>query len=109
MKKIEVWIAPSRLDDAKDAMLGGGASGLTATEVLAPAGREIYRAAVMETGLRSYTRVETVVHDDLVSRIVGGLERVLARGPAAGGLLLVAPVFEAVRIRTGEIDEAAIA
>ena len=113
MKKIEAVIQPYKLDEAKEAVLRAGGSGLTITEV-AGFGRqrghsELYRGAEYEIKTLVKVKVEVVVHDDLVERVVAALLDAARTGRFGDGKIFVSDVAEAVRIRTHEQDEAAIA
>ncbi len=111
MKRIEAFVKPHRIEAVKYALRDAGVSGLTATEVVA-LGRprderaESYRAQRIERAPR--LKLEIVVHDDLVDRVVEAIRRAVQSDPDRDRDVLVLPVAEAFRIRTGEIDEAAI-
>jgi nitrogen regulatory protein P-II 1 len=53
-------------------------------------------------------KVEVVVPDSLVGRLVEVIEKVAKTGRIGDGKLFVAPVDEAIRIRTGERGEEAL-
>src|SRR5215470_7633701 len=100
MIRVEAWIRPHQVDVIKAAMRDAGASGVTASDAsvfsTAPVGARV-----------PYTRLETVVHDELVERVLAEIAR--ASRPSGTGEIWLTRVAQAVRIRTGEIDEAAIA
>lgn len=106
MKKIEAIIKPFKLDEVKDALSELGVFGLTVTEVKG-FGRqrghtELYRGAEYAVDFVPKVKLETVVPDDLVLRVVEVIERVAKTGKLGDGKIFVLPVDEAVRIRTGE-------
>ncbi|WP_257455074.1 P-II family nitrogen regulator [Archangium lipolyticum] len=109
MKKIEAIIKPFKLDDVKDALHEVGVHGLTAVEVKG-FGRqkghtELYKGAEYVVDFLPKVKVEVVVDDDLVQRVVDAIVRAARSGPdgkIGDGKIFVLPVDEAVRIRTGE-------
>ena len=114
MKKIEALIKPYQLDPVKAALYEAGLlPGVTATElrgyVSGVAERTEYRGAARLIDLLPRIKVEIIAHDDLVARIVETLLRVVRTGRPDDGEISIGPVTEVVRIRTGEIDEAALA
>jgi nitrogen regulatory protein PII len=54
-------------------------------------------------------KLEVVVHDDLADRVVAEILRAARNGHPVDGQILVTPVYAALGIRNGMIDEAAIA
>ena len=106
MKKIEAIIKPVKLDDVKDALSEVGIHGLTAVEVKG-FGRqrghtELYKGAEYVVDFLPKVKVEVVVDDELVARVVETIERAAKSGKIGDGKIFVLPVDEAVRIRTGE-------
>jgi nitrogen regulatory protein PII len=54
------------------------------------------------------TRIEIVARDDMVERIIETIARAAHTGNRGDGKIFVWPVDHAVRIQTGEVDEAAV-
>jgi nitrogen regulatory protein P-II 1 len=110
--KIEVVIRPSALDAAIAALDHEWIAGVTVTEV-GGFGRqkghtELYRGAEYAIDTVEKLKLEVVVPDPLVPRIVHDLERCLRTGKVGDGKIFVSPVDEAVRLRTGERGEGAL-
>jgi nitrogen regulatory protein P-II 1 len=106
MKKIEAIIKPFKLDDVKDALAEIGVHGLTAVEVKG-FGRqrghtELYKGAEYMVDFLPKVKLELVVDDDQVAKVVETIERAARSGKIGDGKIFVLPVDEAVRIRTGE-------
>jgi nitrogen regulatory protein P-II 1 len=109
MKKIEAIIKPFKLDDVKDALDEVGVHGLTVVEVKG-FGRqkghtELYKGAEYVVDFLPKVKVEVVVDDELVARVVDAIVRAARSGPEGkigDGKIFILPVEEAVRIRTGE-------
>jgi nitrogen regulatory protein P-II 1 len=107
MKKVEAIIKPFKLDDVKEALHEVGVSGITVTEAKG-FGRqkghtELYRGAEYIVDF-----LEVVVEDGIVERVVEAISGAARTGRIGDGKIFVIPVEKAVRIRTGELDEAAI-
>ncbi len=112
MKKLEIIIKPFKLDDIKEAVLQLGVGGMNVSEVKGfgrqKGHKEIYRGAEYQVDFVPKIKVEMVVPDDLVSRIVEAVKETARTGEIGDGKIFILPVEKAVRIRTGEEDEDAI-
>ena len=112
MKKVEAIIKPFKLDEVKQALSEIGVAGLTATEVKG-FGRqkghtELYRGAEYVVDFLPKVKVEVVVSDTLVGKVVEVIERAAKTGRIGDGKIFVVPVDEVIRIRTGERGEEAL-
>jgi len=112
VKKVEAIIKPFKLDEVKQALSEVGVAGLTATEVKG-FGRqkghtELYRGAEYVVDFLPKVKVEVVVSDQLVGRVVEVIERAAKTGRIGDGKIFVIPVEEVIRIRTGERGEEAL-
>jgi nitrogen regulatory protein P-II 1 len=110
--KIEAVIRPSALDAVIAALDHAWIAGVTVTEV-GGYGRqrghtELHRGAEYTIDLNAKLKIEVVVPDPLVPRIVHDLERSLRTGKVGDGKIFVSRVDEAVRLRTGERGEGAL-
>ncbi len=106
MKKVEAIIKPFKLDDVKEALTEIGVIGMTVMEVRG-FGRqkghtELYRGSEYTIDFLPKVKVEVVVDDDQVAKVVEAIERAAKSGKIGDGKIFVLPVDEAVRIRTGE-------
>ena len=112
MKKIECIIKPFKLDEVKEALSEIGIQGITVSEVKG-FGRqkghtELYRGAEYVVDFIPKIKMEIVVPDDLVGKVVETIEEVAKTGRIGDGKIFVLPVEEAVRIRTGDKGEDAL-
>jgi nitrogen regulatory protein P-II 1 len=112
VKKIEAIIKPFKLEEVKDALHEVGISGLTVSEVKG-FGRqkghtEIYRGAEYVVDFLPKTMIEVVVPDDSLDATIEAIVRTASTGKIGDGKIFVHPVDAAVRIRTGERDDAAL-
>ena len=109
MKKIEAIIKPFKLDEVREAL---DIMGLTATEVKG-FGRqkghtELYRGAEYVVDFLPKIRLDLVVEDKMVDKVVETIMKTAHTGKIGDGKIFVMNVEEAVRIRTGEKGDAAI-
>ena len=112
MKKIEAIVKPFKLDEVREALSEIGVTGLTVTEVKG-FGRqkghtELYRGAEYVVDFLPKVKVEVVVSDALVAKVVEAVERAAKTGRIGDGKIFVVPVDEVIRIRTGERGEEAL-
>ncbi len=112
MKKVEAIIKPFKLDEVKVALSELGIAGLTVTEVKG-FGRqkghtELYRGAEYVVDFLPKVKIEVVVVDQLVGRVIEVIERAAKTERIGDGKIFVVPVEEVVRIRTGERGEEAL-
>ena len=103
MRLIQVTFAHFKLGEITDAVRDAGASGATVSESLHHTRHESKDWRV------PCVTLETVVHDDLVDRVVAAIVRAARSGHPTDGYILVSRVESVLGIRTGAIDEAAIA
>jgi len=112
MKKVEAIIKPFKLDDVKEALTGIGVIGMTVTEVRG-FGRqkghtELYRGSEYTVDFLPKVKIEVVVPDPLVQKVVATITGAAKTGSIGDGKVFVLPVNESHRIRTGETGEAAV-
>jgi nitrogen regulatory protein PII len=112
MKLVTAIIKPFKLDDVRAALSEIGVSGMTVTEVKG-FGRqrghtELYRGAEYVIDFVPKTRVEVAVKGDLVERVVEAVVKAARTGKVGDGKIFITAIERAIRIRTGETDDAAI-
>lgn len=112
MKKIEAIIKPFKLDEVREALSELGITGLTVTEVKG-FGRqkghtELYRGAEYVVDFLPKIKVEVVIPSDQVDAAIDAIVKAAHSGKIGDGKIFVLPVEQVVRIRTGELNEAAI-
>ena len=112
MKLITAIIKPFKLDDVRAALSDLGISGMTVTEVKG-FGRqrghtELYRGAEYVVDFVPKTRIEVAVRDDLVDQVIEAVSAAAKTGKVGDGKIFVTDIERALRIRTGETDDAAL-
>jgi nitrogen regulatory protein PII len=112
MKKIEAIIKPFKLEEVKDALTEVGIFGMTVTEVRGygrqKGQKESYRGAEYTVEFVPKTKIEVVVADNLVEKVVETIVRTAKTGSIGDGKIFVTNLGDAVRIRTGESGERAL-
>ena len=112
MKKVEAIIKPFKLDDVKEALHEVGVSGITVTEAKG-FGRqkghtELYRGAEYVVDFLPKVKLEVVVEDGIVDRVVEAISGAARTGRIGDGKIFVLDVVAAHRVRTGETGEDAL-
>jgi len=112
VKKIEAIIKPFKLDVIKDALNEIGIQGMTVTEVKG-FGRqkghvELYRGAEYDIAFIPKIKIEVVVADAMVEKVMATILEKAKTGKIGDGKIFVSKLEEIIRIRTGERGEAAI-
>ena len=112
MKKIEAIIKPFKLDEVKEALNEIGIKGITVSEVKG-FGRqkghtELYRGTEYVVDFLPKIKMEIVVTEDMVAKVVETIVGAARTGRIGNGKVFVLSVDEVVRIRTGESGEEAI-
>lgn len=112
MKKITAIVKPFRLDEVKDALKGVGVEGMTVSEAQG-FGRqgghtETYRGTEYQVDFIPKVRVETVVSDSDVDRVIDAIVAAARTDRIGDGKVWVTNVERLVRIRTGERDDDAV-
>ena len=112
MKKIEAIIKPFKLDEVKDALNALGVQGMTVTEVKG-FGRqkghvELYRGAEYDISFIPKVKLEVVIADAMVEKVVSTIVEKAKTGKIGDGKIFISKLEEIIRIRTGERGETAI-
>jgi nitrogen regulatory protein P-II 2 len=112
MKLVTAIIKPFKLDDVREALSEVGVHGLTVTDVKG-FGRqkghtELYRGAEYVVDFLPKVKIETVVDDSLVERVIEAISKAANTGKIGDGKVFVFNVEQAVRIRTGETGSDAL-
>jgi len=112
MKLIIAIIKPFKLEEVKTALSEIGVEGMTVTEVKG-FGRqkghtEIYRGSEYTVDFLPKVKVEIVVGDAIVAKVIEAIVKAAKTGKIGDGKVFVVPVEETVRIRTDERGESAV-
>ena len=112
MKLVSAYIKPFKLDDVREALTKTGVKGLSITEIKG-FGRqkgqtEIYRGAEYTVTFLPKIKIETLVEDKVVKKVVEAILTSAKTDRIGDGKVLVTKVEDAIRIRTGESGSKAL-
>jgi nitrogen regulatory protein P-II 2 len=112
MKIVMAIIKPFKLDEVRDALTAIGVHGMTVTEVKGYGRQkghtEIYRGAEYAVSFLPKIKVEVAVPTDQVDKTVDAITAAAKTGQIGDGKIFILGLDNAVRIRTGETDAAAL-
>lgn len=112
MKLITAIIRPFKIEPVREALAQAGVTGVTVTEVKG-FGRqkghtELYRGAEYIVNFLPKIRLETVVAEELVDKVLAAIQSSAGTGKVGDGKIFVSAVEQVIRIRTGETGADAI-
>ena len=112
MKKIEAIIRPFKLDEVKEALVEEGIKGLTITEVRGYGRQkghtETYRGSEYRIEFIPKIKIEIVVDDGQIDKIVDAILKTAKTGQVGDGKIFITGVNEVIRIRTEESGKDAL-
>src|SRR5690349_14956091 len=112
MKIVMAVIKPFKLDEVRDALTSIGVQGLTVTEVKGYGRQkghtEIYRGAEYAVSFLPKIKIEVAVPTEMTEKVIGAITKAAKTGQIGDGKIFVFGLDQAVRIRTGETDAAAL-
>jgi nitrogen regulatory protein P-II 1 len=112
MQKIEAIIQPSRLDAVKEALIEIGVEGMTVLEARGHGRQkghtEFYRGREYTVDLLPKVKLELVVHDEVVEKVINAIVTTARTGHIGDGKIFVSRIDEAIRIRNDERGETAL-
>lgn len=112
MKLISTVIRPERLPEVKAALFRAGVTGITISRVSGHGGEkelvEMYRASTVILEFREKVKVEMAVSEPFVEPTIKAILASARTGEVGDGKIFVQPLERVVRIRTGEVDNAAL-
>ena len=112
MKMVTAIVKPFKLDDVREALSHIGVQGITVTEVKG-FGRqkghtELYRGAEYVVDFLPKMKIEAVIVDDMLDRVIEAIAKAANTGKIGDGKIFVTSLEQAVRIRTGETGNDAV-
>lgn len=110
--KVSIIAKLSRYDQLKKAMNDIGVTGMTVTQVMGcgvqKGAGEKYRGVEMDATLLPKVKVEVIVGEIPVAKVIEAAKKALYTGHIGDGKIFVYPVEKVVKVRTGEEDMAAL-
>jgi nitrogen regulatory protein P-II 1 len=120
MKLVTAIVRPEQLDELVRALADRGARGLTVTDVRG-FGRQYGQITIAreaagldprttehQVALLPKVRLDLVVHDDDEAGVLQAILKCAGSRTIGDGKIWVAPLDSVIRVRTGELDDAAI-
>jgi len=112
MKKIEAIIRPFKLDEVKEALVEEGIHGLTISEVRGYGRQkghtETYRGSEYQIEFIPKIKIEIVVNDVLLDKVVDAILRTAKTGQVGDGKIFISDIQDVIRIRTEESGKEAL-
>lgn len=112
MKLIIAAIKPFKLEEVREALTTIGVRGMMVTEIKGFGSQsghtEIYRGAEYAVNFVPKMRLEVVVPDSLADEVIETISSTAKTGKIGDGKIFVLDVNQAVRVRTGEINDDAL-
>jgi nitrogen regulatory protein P-II 1 len=112
MKLVTAIVQPQKVDDLKDELGKLGVLGMTVSDAQGYGRQkghtEVYRGAEYSVDFIEKSRVEVLVDETDVDRVVDGIVNAARTGKVGDGKVWVTAVESVVRVRTGETGVAAI-
>jgi nitrogen regulatory protein P-II 1 len=112
MKLITTVVRPERLPEVKAALFQAGVTGITLSRVSGHGGeQEIvsqYRGTTVVMEFHEKVKIEMVCSEPFVEPCIKAILASARTGEVGDGKIFVQPIERVVRIRTGEMDNAAL-
>jgi nitrogen regulatory protein P-II 2 len=112
MKIVMAIIKPFKLDEVRDALTAVGVHGMTVTEVKGYGRQkghtEIYRGTEYAVSFLPKLKIEVAVAASQLDKVIDAISSAAKTGQIGDGKIFVFALEQAVRIRTGETDAAAL-
>jgi len=112
MTKLEAIIRPNRFDQVKEALGGLGVEGMTVSEVRGHGRQkgqtETYRGREYDIHLHPKLKLEIVLTDDRVDKVVDAIIESAFTGEIGDGKIFVYRAEDAIRIRNRQRGDAAL-
>lgn len=106
MKKVEAIFRHVKLREVRDALCQVGVKGMNVCDVkgagIQKGFTEIYRGTEYTIHLRPKVKLETVVEDAEVEKVVAAISEAARTGEIGDGKIFISDIEEVIRIRTGE-------
>ncbi|MEL6575166.1 MAG: P-II family nitrogen regulator [Pseudomonadota bacterium] len=112
MKLVIAVIKPFKLEEVREALTGIGVQGLMVSEVKGYGRQsghtEIYRGAEYVVNFVPKIKIEMVIADDQIEKVVEAISTTARTGKIGDGKIFVTGIEQAIRVRTDERDEDAL-
>ena len=104
--KVDAVIRPEKLEELKDRLYAIGGTGITVSDVygcgLTHGQEEIYRGNVLTVNLLPKVKVEIVIYETPLEKLIDTIRDTCNTGHVGDGKIFVSELLTAIKIRTGE-------
>ena len=104
--KVDAVIRPEKLEELKDRLYAIGVTGITVSDVygcgLTHGQEEIYRGNVLTVNLLPKVKVEIVIYETTLEKLIDTIRDTCNTGHVGDGKIFVSELLTAIKIRTGE-------
>lgn len=104
--KVDAVIRPEKLEELKDRLYAIGVTGITVSDVygcgLTHGQEEIYRSNVLTVNLLPKVKVEIVIYETPLEKLIDTIRDTCNTGHVGDGKIFVSELLTAIKIRTGE-------
>ncbi|HEX4574697.1 MAG TPA: P-II family nitrogen regulator [Gemmatimonadales bacterium] len=112
MKLITTVVRPERLPEVKAALFRAGVTGISLSRVSGHGGEqevlEQYRGTTVVMEFREKVKIEMAVSEPFVEPTINAILSAARTGEVGDGKIFVQSLERVIRIRTGELDNAAL-
>lgn len=112
MKRVTAIVRPEKMEPLKEALFEAHVSGMTISQVHGCGNqhgwKEYFRGTEVLLNMVPKVKFEIVVEEHDADRVVGVIQAVARTGEVGDGKIFISPVEEVIRIRTGEVGDAAV-
>lgn len=112
MKLITAYIQPYKLHEVKDELYKAEIYKMSVSNVLGAGQQkgytESYRGVAYEVNLLKKVKIEIAVNDDYVQPTIDAIVKGARSGDIGDGKIMISPIEDVIRIRSGEKGEVAI-
>lgn len=112
MKLVTTIVRPERLPEVKEALFRAGVTGITLTRVSGHGGEQEvvgqYRGTTVVMEFHEKVKIEMVCSEPFLEATIKAILSSARTGEVGDGKIFIQPIERVIRIRTGEVDNAAL-
>ena|SRR2546425_422319 len=112
MKLITTIVRPERLPEVKEALFRAGVTGITVSRVSGHGGEQevvgTYRGTTVVMEFHEKVKIEMVCSEPFVEPTIRAILSSARTGEVGDGKIFVQPIERVIRIRSGDLDNAAL-
>jgi nitrogen regulatory protein P-II 1 len=113
MKKIEAIIRPFKFEEVKEALSGLGIEGMTIVDAKGighqKGSTDIYTGDDRKVSMLPKLKIEVILPNEMLRDAVEAIIKAARTGSVGDGKILISTIDDAIRIRTGETGQRAVA